>query len=194
MSEWSFQDDSKMMRNREDCDTSLPFGRFSANHRLAKHPKKVAMKQESPSQTIPLTSDFVDILVNCLGSLYHPCKICLPLFTYIYHEHKPNAGTYFMHVVGYSSTASDVCLVWIGWMARSRHRWGLDNTWRIVCWPYHACRCVMNSTGGPLKTPSVTWFWGDFFMCFRRAGIPPSGGDCKGIPPKMPPIQGLGLM
>lgn len=85
MSEWSFQDDSKMMRNREDCDTSLPFGRFSANHRLAKHPKKVAMKQESPSQTILLTSDVVDFLVNCHGSLYHPCKICLPLFTYIYH-------------------------------------------------------------------------------------------------------------
>lgn len=59
MSEWSFQNDSKMMRNREDCDTSLPFVRFSANYRLPKHPKKVAMKQESPSQTILLTSDFV---------------------------------------------------------------------------------------------------------------------------------------
>lgn len=119
MSEWSFQNDSKMMRNREDCDTSLPFVRFSANYRLPKHPKKVAMKQESPSQTILLTSDFVVFLVNCLRSVYHPCKICLPWFTYIYHEHKPNAGTYFKHVMGYSSTASDVCLVWVGWMARS---------------------------------------------------------------------------
>lgn len=136
--------------------------------------------QESPSQTILLTPDFIDILVNCLESLYHPCKICLPLFTYIYHEHKANAGTYFMHLMGYSSTASDVCLVWIGFVCKI-HRWGLDNTWRIVYWPYHACRCVMNSTGGPAKTPSVTWFWGDFFMCFRRAGILPSGGDCKGI-------------
>lgn len=51
--------------------------------------------------------------------------------------------------------------------------------------------------GKPSKKPIGR----DFFMCkfdmatsFYQAGIPPSGGDSKGTPPKMHLIQSLGRM
>ena len=28
---------------------------------------------------------------------YHPCMVCLPLFTYIYLKHQPNVGKYTIH-------------------------------------------------------------------------------------------------
>ncbi len=55
MSEWWFQDDSKVLGMCRLVD-------LSAKYRYTERLKKVAVKQEQPSQTILLTSDVVEFV------------------------------------------------------------------------------------------------------------------------------------
>ena len=82
----------------------------------------------------------------------------------------------------------------VGWMPRSLYLRGLGNTWRIVYWPCHAYRCVTSSMGDPVKTPHRQCKF-DMATGFRWVGIPPKWWwFSSGIPPKMPLIQGLGVI